>query len=102
MIEFERIERRLKLRDLRVLISVVQTGSMSETARRLGTSQPAVSRSISELEQLVGARLLDRDPHGIEPTSHGRSAPARCVRSRICLKNTSLLVSQNIPTRAFI
>jgi DNA-binding transcriptional LysR family regulator len=72
MLEFDRIERRLKLRDLRILISVIQTGSMSEAAIRLGTSQPAVSRSISELEQLVGARLLDRDPRGIEPTSYGR------------------------------
>jgi DNA-binding transcriptional LysR family regulator len=79
MIEFERIERRLKLRDLRVLISVVQTGSMSEAAKRLGTSQPAVSRSISELEQLVGARLLDRDPRGIEPTSYGRALLDRGV-----------------------
>jgi DNA-binding transcriptional LysR family regulator len=79
MVEFERVERRLKLRDLRVLIYVVQTGSMSEAARRLGTSQPAVSRSISELEQLVGASLLDRDPHGIEPTSYGRALLDRGV-----------------------
>ena len=79
MVEFELIERRLKLRDLRVLICVVQTGSMSEAARRLGTSQPAVSRSVSELERLVGACLLDRDPHGIKPTPHGRALLDRGV-----------------------
>jgi molybdate transport repressor ModE-like protein len=79
VVEFESVERRLKLRDLRVLMRVVQTGSMSEAARQLGTSQPAVSRSISELEQLVGARLLDRDPHGIGPTSYGRALIDRGV-----------------------
>jgi len=41
----DRIERRLKLHDVRVLMSVVEAGSMAKAAQRLGTSQPAVSRS---------------------------------------------------------
>jgi len=45
----DRIERRLKLHDLRVLMTVVQAGSMSKAAERLGTAQPALSRSIAEL-----------------------------------------------------
>ena len=67
MKEIERIECRLKLQDLRVLISVVKSGSMHKAAERLRTSQPAVSRAIADLEQAVGVRLLDRSPHGIEP-----------------------------------
>jgi hypothetical protein len=46
----DRIERRLKLHDVRVLMSVVQAGSMSKAAERLGTAQPALSRSIAELD----------------------------------------------------
>jgi molybdenum-dependent DNA-binding transcriptional regulator ModE len=75
----ERIERRLKLHDVRVLMSVVQTGSMSKAAERLGTAQPALSRSIAELEHALGVRLLDRSPRGVEPTAYGRALIRRGV-----------------------
>src|SRR5262245_40431933 len=73
MSEIERIERRLSLHDLRVLMSVIQAGSMGKAAKRLATSQPAISRSIAELESALGVRLLDRTPQGIEPTEYGRA-----------------------------
>src|SRR5215510_4093401 len=79
MDEIERIERRLKLHDVRVLMSVVQAGSMHKAAERLATSQPAVSRAISDLEHALGVRLLDRGPQGIEPTPYGRAIIARGV-----------------------
>lgn len=72
MDDIERIERRLKLHDVRVLISVVEAGSMHKAAERLGTSQPAISRAIADLEHSVGVRLLERSPRGIEPTQYGR------------------------------
>ena len=73
MDERERIERRLKLHDVRVLLSVAETGSMSRAAERLGTSQPAVSRTISDLEHALGVSLLDRSPSGVEPTAYGHA-----------------------------
>jgi DNA-binding transcriptional LysR family regulator len=73
MDEIERIERRISLHDVRVLMSVVQAGSMGKAAKRLATSQPAISRSIAELENALGVRLLDRNPKGIEPTPYGRA-----------------------------
>jgi DNA-binding transcriptional LysR family regulator len=69
----ERVERRLKLHDVRVLMSVVQAGGMRKAAAQLGTSQPAISRSISDLEHALGVRLLDRGARGIEPTPYGRA-----------------------------
>jgi len=69
----DRIGRRLKLQDLHVLMTVVQTGSMGKAAERLSTSQPNISRSIAELEHALGVRLLDRHQHGIEPTEYGRA-----------------------------
>ena len=66
-----RIGRRLKLHDLHVLMIVVEAGSMRKAAQRLNTTQPAVSRSIAELEHAIGARLLDRSRQGVEPTEHG-------------------------------
>src|SRR5262249_54529450 len=61
------------LHDVRVLLSVVQAGSMHKAAERLATSQPAISRAISGLEHDLGVRLLDRSPTGIEPTQYGRA-----------------------------
>jgi DNA-binding transcriptional LysR family regulator len=72
MDDIERIERRLKLHDVRILIAVVEAGSMHKAAQRLRTSQPAVSRAIADLEHSVGVRLLERSPRGIQPTPHGR------------------------------
>ena len=69
----ERMERRLKLHDVGVLLAAVQAGSMHKAAERLGTSQPAVSRSISDLERVLGVRLLDRGRWGVEPTHYGRA-----------------------------
>jgi DNA-binding transcriptional LysR family regulator len=69
----DRIGRRIKLQDLHVLMTVVQADSMGKAAERLNTSQPNISRSISELEAALGVRLLDRHRQGIEPTEYGRA-----------------------------
>jgi DNA-binding transcriptional LysR family regulator len=75
----ERIERRLKLRDVRVLMSVVEAGSMAKAAQRLGTSQPAVSRSVADLEHALGVRLLERSAFGVAPTQYGEAIVRRGV-----------------------
>ena len=79
MDKLERIERRLKLRDVRVFLSVLQAGSMHKAAERLGTSQPVVSRSIADLEHALGVRLLDRSRRGVEPTQYGRAIAKRGI-----------------------
>ena len=67
----DRIGRNIKLRDLHVLIAVVQIGSMSKAAALLHTTQSAISRSIAALEHAFGVRLLDRGNQGVEPTKYG-------------------------------
>ena len=73
----DRIGRRVRLRDLHVLLAVVQSGSMAGAARHLSTSQPVVSKTIAELEHALGVRLLDRNPQGIVPTMYGRALMSR-------------------------
>ena len=68
-----RIGRRLKLRDLHILSAVVQWGSMAKAASHLAMSQPAVSESISNLEDALRVRLLDRSTRGIEPTAYAHA-----------------------------
>lgn len=69
----DRIGRRMKLHDLHVLMAVVQAGSMSKAAALLNTGQPAISRSIAELELVLGVRLLDRNRQGVRVTEYGRA-----------------------------
>lgn len=69
----DRIGRRMKLHDLHVLMAVVEAGSMRRAAALLHTTQSAVSRSIADLEQTIGAKLLDRSTQGIEPTRYGQA-----------------------------
>ena len=58
----ERIGRRIKLRDLHVLHTVVQAGSMTKAAHDMAISVPVVSKAIADLEHAVGVQLLDRNP----------------------------------------
>ena len=66
-----RLDRRISLHDLRVVMAVAQAGSMGKAARLLATSQPAISRAIGTLEQALGVRLFDRSAQGIELTLFG-------------------------------
>lgn len=72
-----RIGRRLRLRDLHVLLAVVQSGSMAKAAVALGVSQPVVSEAIADLEAAVGVRLVDRSRRGVTPTLYGEAILAR-------------------------
>jgi DNA-binding transcriptional LysR family regulator len=63
--------RRLSMRELRVILAVVHSGSMAKAAKTLGTSQPAISKAIADMEYTLGVRLLDRSPQGVETTQYG-------------------------------
>jgi DNA-binding transcriptional LysR family regulator len=69
----DRIGRRVKLRDLHVMLAVAQMGSMSKAAERLAISHPVVSKTISDLEHALGVRLFDRTAHGVHLTDGGHA-----------------------------
>ena len=79
----ERIGRRLTLRDLGILLTAVEAGSMSKAAEKLRVSQPAISKTISLLEREVGAQLITRTPRGVGSTAvqAAHAAGARRMRS---------------------
>src|SRR5207245_10451480 len=68
----QRLGRQLRLRDLSLLLTVAQCGSMGKAASVLAVSQPAISKAIADMEHALGVRLLDRKPQGVEPTKYGR------------------------------
>jgi len=70
----------MKLHQLAALVSASENGSLRQAAEKLHLSQPALSRSIRELESELGVKLLERTPLGVEPTAYGH---ALILRSRI-------------------
>ena len=73
------IGHRLKLQHLSVAMAVAQQGSMGKAARQLAVSQPVVSKTIADLEHLLGVRLFDRSPQGVEPTLYCHALLKRSV-----------------------
>lgn len=69
----ERLPRHLSLRELRVFVSVMQHRSFRKAAASLHVTQPAVTKAIAGLEELLGVKLFDRTAKGVEPTVHGAS-----------------------------
>src|SRR6266850_6965913 len=65
--------RRLSTRELRIFLAVAHSLSMAKAAKTVGTSQPAISKAIADMERSLGVRLLDRGPQGVEPTQYGRA-----------------------------
>ena len=62
---------RLTMRHIRLIHGIGTTGQISLAAERMGISQPAASRSLGEIEQLVGAPLFERKVRGMIPTPIG-------------------------------
>ena len=64
-------ERRIRFRHIRTFLEVARQRSVSRAAERLNTAQPAVSRSLRELEIEIGRPLFDRTSDGLVLTKAG-------------------------------
>lgn len=60
-----------RLQAMTAFVRVVETGSFSQAARQIGVGQPAVSKTIAQLEDRLQVRLLIRSTHGLTPTDAG-------------------------------
>ncbi len=63
----------MDLDKLRAFAAVALEGNITRAARMLRTSQPAVSKQVSELEDSLGAVLFDRLPRGVRLTEAGET-----------------------------
>jgi DNA-binding transcriptional LysR family regulator len=70
-----------RLAAIETFISVIETGSFSGGARRMNVGQPAVSKSIAQLEARLGVRLLMRSTRGLTPTEAGLRFYERAKRA---------------------
>jgi DNA-binding transcriptional LysR family regulator len=60
-----------RLQAMTAFVRVVETGSFSQAARQIGVGQPAISKTIAQLEDRLQVRLLIRSTHGLSPTDAG-------------------------------
>jgi DNA-binding transcriptional LysR family regulator len=65
------LQRRLKVRHLQLLVTLDDLQHLGRVAEKLHTSQPAVSRTLSEIEEAVGEKLFSRTPKGTLPLAAG-------------------------------
>jgi DNA-binding transcriptional LysR family regulator len=83
-----------KLDAMNAFAKVVASNSFAEAGRRLGITRSAVSKAVMELEQLLGARLLDRTTRRVTPTEAGRAYYERCVAILAEVEETEIQVSR--------
>lgn len=69
--KFAAMQPRLNLQQLSAFLTLADTGSFGDAAESLGVSQPALSRTIQQIEGKLGARLFDRDTRKLRLTPAG-------------------------------
>ena len=70
-----------RLESMEAFVRVVETGSFSAAARLLHMGQPAVSKTVAQLEERLGVQLLLRSTQGLTPTEAGQSFYERAKRA---------------------
>ena len=83
---------RIRLRHLQCFVTVAQEQHLRKAAEKLHLSQPAISKTLAELEELVGARLMERGRFGARLTRDGQAFLAHAVSVMDALESARLAV----------
>jgi len=87
-----------RLEEMRTFVGVVEAGSITRAADRLGIAKSAVSRRLADLEQRLEAQLFRRTTRTLSLTDTGRSFYERCLRILADMEEAELAVSQEQAT----
>lgn len=93
---------RIRLRHLHTFVAVAQQGTLGRAAETLNLSQPALSKTLNELEQLIGTRLFERGRMGAQLTVVGERFLSHAVKVLEALDSAAqslshhALVSQDV------
>src|ERR1700721_1108841 len=85
---------------IRIFKRVVELGSFSKASEELSISQSSVTKSITQLEQHLGTRLLNRNTRGISLTEDGLTYYERCTSIIAEIDNADAAVGQRSKTLA--
>ena len=87
------LKRGLKLRHLQLLDSLQATGQLGQTAEALDIAQPAASRLLAEIEEIIGHSVHERLGRGLTLTEVGTSLARRAARVLIELRDAEREIS---------
>lgn len=83
------VQRGLKLSHLRLLAALADTGQISLAAAQIGSSQPAASRLLAEVERIAGQPVHHRTGRGMSLTAVGQALAARAQRIQMELRDAA-------------
>lgn len=86
----------IELKHIEQVVEIYTAGSITDAARNLNLTQPALSKSIAKLEQQLGVKLFRRGAGGLQPTEYGRLVATRGGP----LLNSALKLRQEINIQA--
>ncbi|MTH45973.1 LysR substrate-binding domain-containing protein [Intestinirhabdus alba] len=85
---------RIRLRHLHTFVAVAQQGTLGRAAETLSLSQPALSKTLNELEQLTGTRLFERGRLGAQLTPSGEQFLIHAVKVLDALNTAGLALNR--------
>jgi DNA-binding transcriptional LysR family regulator len=83
----------MNIHDLEAFVAVVESGSIVAASAKLNLTQPGVTRRVQNLEDALGAALLDRQSKPLKPTHAGREAYEQGRRALHALEDLKASVS---------
>jgi len=81
------MDRRIKFRHLDAFSAIARTGRLKHAAEQLHLTQPAITRTLKELEDIVGAQLVERSRAGVSLTPQGEVFLQFAEQSTSALRN---------------
>lgn len=92
--------RQLKTSQLRLLAELSQSGALGLAASRIGIAQPAASRLLAEMEDMIGLPLHERQGRGLRLTEVGEALARRAARIQIELSDAAHEMTEAATGRA--
>jgi DNA-binding transcriptional LysR family regulator len=90
----------MELRDLEYFAVIAEHGHLGRASEALRLSQPALSKSLRRLEQILGVKLVSRTPKGVELTPEGSTLLVRIRDLRLSLQSVAREISDVSEGRA--
>jgi len=69
----------MRIEEIRAFLTIVEAGSIRGAAKKLGVTQPALTKTLRNLETRLGAPLMLRSVDGVTPTQYGRALIPRAT-----------------------
>ncbi|ADU69321.1 LysR substrate-binding domain-containing protein [Pantoea sp. At-9b] len=93
---------RIRLRHLHTFVAVAQQGTLGRAAETLSLSQPALSKTLNELEELAGARLFERGRLGAQLTTLGEQFLTHAIKVLDALNHAGQSFNSPLPGRPMV